>query len=98
MRLTDDLIAQYSMDHLADGPDNMVHQVWEDGEITLQKCGDLLWCRSLHSMKTKLDSAISIERFPHHRWGHGYIFSTKEGCEAVREAIELESKFKSLHA
>jgi hypothetical protein len=28
----------------------MVYEVWEDGEITLQKCGDLYGQRSLHQV------------------------------------------------
>lgn len=33
----------------------MVYQVWEDGEITLQKSGDLLWERSLHCIDLALE-------------------------------------------
>ena len=66
----------------------MVYQVWEDGEITLQKSGDLLWQRNLHSIYLGDTSAsIPIEWFPHTVRNHGYIFTDKLGAEAVRNAI-----------
>ncbi len=34
--------------------EGMVCQLWEDGEVTLQKSGNLLWMRSLHSIYSGL--------------------------------------------
>ena len=65
-----------------------VYQVWEDGEITLQKSGDLLWMRNLHSMEPGYPgSAIPVEDFPHQSGERGYVFVTEEKAYTIRKAI-----------
>lgn len=72
----------------------MVYQVWEDGEVTLQKSGPLLWQRNLHCIQMgDTERMIDPEAFPLHlcspgtKYRHGYIFTDKEGAEVVRAAI-----------
>lgn len=73
----------------------MVWQVWQDGEMTLQKSGDLLWQRTLHTIASgREDKMVDPEMFPDHlsapgcAWGrHGFIFTDEEGANAVRDAI-----------
>lgn len=66
----------------------MVYQVWEDGEVTLQKCGDLLWQRTLiTTMFGDPGKAINANLFPCEHDGHGYAFTDREGAIAVHEAI-----------
>lgn len=68
--------------------DDMVYQVWEDGEITLQKSGSLLWQRTLHTTAMGMPSkAIPVEMFPCQRNGHGYIFTDHVGAQSLRAAI-----------
>lgn len=84
------LLAQHHNPDLAKA-DGHVYQVWEDGEITLQKCGELLWMRNLHCITDALpDRRIAVELFPDTYNGHGYIFTTRDGAEAVRAAIAGE--------
>lgn len=84
------LIAEHSNDELSK-EEGMVYQVWEDGEITLQKSGSLLWQRNLHCTSMGYDRKLPIELFPHQNAsGHGYMFSTREGCEAIRAFIREE--------
>lgn len=74
-----------------------VYQVWEDGEITLQKSGDLLWQRGLHSIRPgDMNSSVEISLFPHTTSGHGYIFTDEKGARIVQNAIfELSKTTKS---
>jgi len=51
-------------DQALEQKDGHVCQIWEDGEITLQKSGDLLWQRNLHSIipgKTGLNIPMPIK-------------------------------------
>lgn len=66
----------------------MVYQVWEDGEVTLQKCGPLLWQRNLHIIDIGNKSkAVDPTLFPCQYNGHGYIFTDETGVKAVRDFI-----------
>jgi hypothetical protein len=69
----------------------MVWQVWEDGEITLQKCGKLLWQRTLHSIFSPLvTNKVPLETMPEQyseKHGFTYVKDEKEAQE-VRRAIE----------
>lgn len=68
--------------------DGMVYQVWQDGEITLQKSGDLLGQRTLHSIKQGCDAVVSPDHFPDHNHdGVGFIYTDRDGADAVRAAI-----------
>jgi hypothetical protein len=93
-----DLIAKHSKPHLAAEP-GMVKQVWEDGEVTLQKSGDLLWQRSLHMIEAGFSTKLDIDLFPHKTSnGHGYIFTDDEGAAAIRAAIrDIEARLKALN-
>jgi len=70
---------------------DLVYQVWEDGSITLQKCGELLWHRYLLCVQPgDPQKAIPIDYFPCTHNGHGFIFADKHGAERLRSLI-LES-------
>lgn len=75
----------------------MVKQVWEDGEITCQKSGDLLWQRTLHSFQP----GIRIEGL---QWPvdlcpvkdsetHSYAFIADEDEVPIREAFKETALF-----
>lgn len=68
--------------------EGMVYQVWQDGEITLQKSGSLLWQRAVHCIEYGSEfHAVPSEWFPYQSGNNGYIFTDKTGAEAVRAAI-----------
>lgn len=86
---TQEIISLHSKPDLAKLP-GMVRQVWEDGEITCQKSGELLWQRTLHCLEPgDAAKAVPLEWFPEYgREGkHAYIFTDEAGSEAVRAAI-----------
>ena len=63
--------------------DHMVYQVWEDGEITLQKGGELLWQRNLHCIAMGTEGlSLGKDALVHKSYGadwktveHSYIFA-----------------------
>jgi hypothetical protein len=65
-------------DNAANQP--MVYQVWEDGEITIQKAGELLWQRNLHCVQPGCpDKTLPIDALCHKYNSHSYIFcATRE--------------------
>jgi len=66
-----------------------VYQVWDDGEITLQKSGDLLWERNLHCMQPALEHYATGFNWPDDYNGHGFIFTDQNGTEEVRKALSV---------
>ena len=64
----------------------MVYQIWDDGEITLQKSGDLLWQRSIHCMNPAIKVIEGIN-FPHKHGKHSYAFVDRDDAESIRELI-----------
>jgi len=64
----------------------MVAQVWEDGELTLQKSGELLWCRSLHMIEPGR-SGVRLEGM--RSLYNGYGFVTVRELEKARELAKL---------
>ena len=67
----------------------MVYQVWDDGEITLQKCGDLLWQRSIHTINPDLGfGKLADINFPHKRGIYSYAFVTDKDAESIRQAMK----------
>ena len=69
--------------------DGMVYQIWEDGEITLQKSGSLLWQRILHQLSSPL-TLISICTMPM-KYGdtHSYtVVKTYEDAMKIREMMK----------
>lgn len=66
----------------------MVYQVWEDGEVTLQKSGELLWQRNLHLIEGGIIKAWAKENMPVVETSHGYAFvASKEDCDEIRRAM-----------
>lgn len=73
---------------LAEEEAGMVTQVWEDGEITLQKCGALLWRRTLHMTAPGVTGAGDLGLvLPHRHGDHSYAFVTPEDAYRVRAVI-----------
>jgi len=72
----------------------MVYQVWEDGEITLQKAGPLLWRRTLHSIYPGTSGLPLLqlpEKFINSRdnLAHSYAFVTFENAILIRNLIRM---------
>lgn len=60
---------------------NMVYSVWEDGEITLEKGGELFGQRTLHCIELgNANKAWPVSLFPiqNHDASHGRIFCAKK--------------------
>lgn len=66
-----------------------VFQIWDDGEITMQKSGDLLWQRSLHTMKPDIGKVFELD-FPHKRGVHSFAYVTNENAIVIREEMKKE--------
>ena len=84
------LIAQHSNDALAAEEGGHVYQIWEDGEITLQKSGSLLWQRNLHCIERGFaeENVLPLSAFPHrHRESHAFAYVSKEGAYEIRAAL-----------
>lgn len=66
-------------------------QVWEDGEITLQKSGELLWQRSLHMIEVGLSSTkVPVEDMPdkYEDGTHGWVcVGSIEDARIIRDMI-----------
>ncbi len=66
----------------------MVYQVWEDGEITLQKAGDLLWCRNLHCIVPGTSKSVLPSLMPCQIRKHGYVnVASIEDAQLARECV-----------
>lgn len=61
-----------------------VYQLWQDGEITLQKSGDLLWQRNLHTMVSASGRLKKNYEFPHKLGNNSYIFCTDDHAYELR--------------
>lgn len=84
------LLEIHSKPELAE-QDGMVYQVWEDGEITLQKSGKLLWKRTIHIIVDGIPSKkLDPNLFLNYSNDHGYIFTDKNGADTIRNVILLE--------
>ena len=83
-----------TMAHGADDPTlaqdpGMVTQVWQDGEVTCQKCGDLLWQRTLHCFESAVPGAAALGlKFPHAHGKNSYAFVTADDARRIRAAIQ----------
>ena len=67
----------------------MVYRVWEDGEITLEKGGELFGQRTLHMIRAGC-GAVPPEWLPYQNHGctHGYLFAlNREVAEAASNYI-----------
>jgi len=72
----------------------MVYMVWEDGEVTLQKGGDLLWQRILHSIIPPHPDTKPwpIDLFPGQKYGHGFVIA-RDHEEAAQLARLIGNPF-----
>lgn len=61
----------------------MVCQIWEDGEVTLQHGGNLLWRRSLHMISFPLEGVDISSMLPHKVEDHSYAFLS--GMDIAKE-------------
>ena len=62
-----------------------VTQIWNDGEITTQKGGDLLWVRSLHIMEVGLlPPRLEGTDMPLLYNGFGHAFVTPDDADLIR--------------
>jgi len=70
-------LLKYHDPALAERP-GMVTQIWENGEVTCQKCGPLLWQRTLHMFSSGRAhhelSDFLRENLPGKHGKHAYVF------------------------
>ena len=65
-----------------------IQMVFEDGEISSTKAGDLLWQRTLHLFEFGVpEKAIPVELFPHKMDTHGYVFCDWDKAKELRALI-----------
>lgn len=83
-----ELINKNHKPELSTKENEMVYQVWDDGEITLQKCGSLLWERTLHLIAPGFEKQENDCLWPKIIDNHGYIFTDEAGAYEVREELE----------
>lgn len=76
-----------------------ITMIWDDGEITSQKAGSLLWQRTLHQFERPVTrkNGFPMVWLPEAHtddtdgWdGHRYAFVTAEGAYLIRRIILLE--------
>ena len=63
-----------------------ITQVWYDGEETMQKSGDLLWNRTLHTIKPLILTNFTLNtiKWPDNLNDKGFIFTDRKGAEEIR--------------
>lgn len=72
----------------AEGP---VYQVWEDGEITLQKAGSLLWRRNLRCIEMGNESkALPCDALANKYNNHSFVFLDSHEAAAQARKLILE--------
>ena len=78
-----------SVDDPKQAEEGMVYQVWQDGEVTLQKGGSLLWQRTLHLDRPAFLGAKDLKlEFPHKMGENSFAWVTPENATAVRAKIK----------
>ena len=65
-----------------------VKQIWEDGEHTSQKGGELLWQRTLHTFAPGLPVMVDPKLMPAKSGEHGYAFVTSADATRLRGLLE----------
>ena len=70
-----------------------VHQLWEDGELTIQKAGELLGQRNLHCLSFPLlesggEKAKTIAFALSGGTGHASIYCTEEDAHTIRAMMK----------
>lgn len=76
-----ELIAEHNNPELAKRP-GMVRQIWQDGEITCQKSGELLWHRNLHCFvpgQYKFPAELMPIRDSNPAQGYAFITEASQG-------------------
>ena len=68
--------------------DGMVYQIWNDGEVTLQKSGALLWRRNLHTIREGTGHRIPAETMPCQINGYGFAFISDDDYEDLHDAFK----------
>ena len=81
------LIDQHSDDSQAEVEGGHVYQVWQDGEVTLQKCGSLLGQRNLHMIYPGFAGFDAGCVWPHKQGNNKFIYTTESGAKAIHRAI-----------
>ena len=68
---------------------SMVYQVWEDGEVTLQKSGSLFNLRTLHLISSgRPDKALPDDIMPVRDGKHAYCFCAgKDDADYIQKLI-----------
>lgn len=66
---------------------DMVCEVWEDGEVTLTKGGDLYRQRNLHSIEPPFPKALALSVMPRSNGKHGCLIVPFENYKKVRAII-----------
>ncbi len=64
-------------------------QIWDDGEITSQKGGAILWNRTLHQAEPAVVPKIWIA-LEHQQGEHYYAHVSRAGAEKIRELIKQD--------
>lgn len=68
----------------------MVYQVWHDGEVTLQKCGELLWRRNIHQHRPPHRGfALAMPAAHNAPSGASYAFVTGEDAYELHRLMGL---------
>lgn len=65
----------------------MVYEVWQDGEVTLTKSGELYGKRSLHQIAPPISGPYSTVVFPIPGTGNRSVAVSREGLYNVLRAI-----------
>ena len=87
-----ELIAKHNKPELAKQAGH-VTQVWDDGEVTSQKAGDLLWQRTLHCFEEGCGIKLYLkDLFPEQTNGNGYVFTDSVGAYEIRLFILEHAK------
>lgn len=84
------LAAKYHNPELAKVDGDMVYMIFSDGELCSQKCGRLLWQRTLHMLDFWIP-AIPLMKFPETAnvaAGNSYAFVTHEHATEIRAAMK----------
>lgn len=82
---------------LAERENCHVYQVWEDGEITMTKCGSLLGQRNLHQVHYPLPGSVPRDWFPIQETKHAFAYVTEEDGMQIRSQI-AEYLINRIHA
>lgn len=70
-----------------------IQLVFQDGELSSQKAGELLWDRSLHCWVSGVRyKALPVELFPQRLRHHGFVFCLEPGAGELCNAIHTYLK------